>query len=263
MPVKVLTIGGSDPYAGGGIQADLATYHAYQVFGMSVLTSIVTNVDQRFSIKALDDQLFQAQLASLNEVQFDAIKIGLLVSKAQVQSVRAFLAHHVEAHVVLDPVFALKETDERSNESLSAYLMEQLSPFSTVCTPNVAEAVTLVNSPFPQTQHALSKLATHLVEQYDTSFYVKGGLRFSQEEAIDYLATKHELIKFSETIQVKQIVNGSGCTFASAIAANLAVGHSLEKAVHNAKQFVTTSILNQVFVTPQFASIWPKGGNLE
>ena len=253
MPVKVLTIGGSDPYAGGGIQADLATYHAYQVFGMSVLTSIVTNVDQRFSIKALDDQLFQAQLASLNEVQFDAIKIGLLVSKAQVQSVRAFLAHHVEAHVVLDPVFALKETDERSNESLSAYLMEQLSPFSTVCTPNVAEAVTLVNSPFPQTQHALSKLATHLVEQYDTS----------QEEAIDYLATKHELIKFSETIQVKQIVNGSGCTFASAIAANLAVGHSLEKAVHNAKQFVTTSILNQVFVTPQFASIWPKGGNLE
>lgn len=260
MTAIVVVIGGSDPYAGGGIQTDLMTMQAHNVFGISVLTSIVTNVNGRFEIHGVAEEIVKAQLDSLTDIHFSAIKIGLIVTKAQVDLIADFLTEHPQIPVVLDPVFALKETDERQNESLASYVMERLAMMSTVCTPNLSEARALVQKKQPETKSDLTQLAKQLVERYHIPMCVKGGARFLDREAVDVLATLQTSHTYTLPLSTKQTTNGAGCAFASAIAANLAVGASLAKAVEQAKQFVYESITQGIYVNETFASIWPKGG---
>lgn len=260
MTAIVVAIGGSDPYAGGGIQTDLMTMQAHNVFGISVLTSIVTNANGQFEIHAVAEEIVKAQLDSLANIHFSAIKIGLVVTKAQVDLIADFLLNHPQTPVVLDPVFALKETDERQNESLASYVMERLATMSTVCTPNLSEAMGLIQGKQPKMKSDLTKLAKQLVEHYQVPMCVKGGARFLDHEAVDVLVTLTTCHTYTLPLSTKQTTNGAGCAFASALAANLAVGMSLTKAVKQAKQFVYESIIQGIDVNETFASIWPKGG---
>ena len=105
----VLTIGGSDPFAGGGIQTDLKTFGDYHTFGISVLTSIVTLVNNNLAIHPVTKEIFLAQLKSIEQVNFSGIKIGLIANLEFIPLIKEFLQKHPDIPIILDPVLVFKE----------------------------------------------------------------------------------------------------------------------------------------------------------
>lgn len=256
MTACVVTIGGSDPYAGGGIQTDMKTIEAHGGFALSVLTSIVTNTQSGFTIHPVADEIFEAQLASLEQVELHAIKIGLIQSERQVDLLVRFLRARPSVPVVLDPVFALKETTKEQSHHVVKQLVTKLAPYTTICTPNLVEGATLAGNTLPETLTQMEQMTHQLVALYDSSFCVKGGERLPTKKACDYLVTKTEETWFEQPKIIQGAVNGAGCAFAAAIAVHLAYQQPLSVSVKEAKAFVYRAIQSGIHVTPEHASVW-------
>ena len=136
----ILTIGGSDPFSGGGIQTDLKTFENHQVFGLSTLTCLATAPKNHFQIHDLETSLVKEQLASIPAGSLDGIKIGLIHSEESMLQIATFLKKHAGLPVVLDPVLAFKETTSVYEKRYMQLLIEKLFPFATIITPNLKEA---------------------------------------------------------------------------------------------------------------------------
>lgn len=138
---KILAISGSDVLSGGGFQADLATYSQYGIYGFVAVTSIVTVAEHAsgFDIFPTDLDIFKRQLDSLNDVTFDAIKIGLLPSIEIADLTLRFIQQHQDVSVILDPVLVFKENKDEEMSLMTAKMLEFL-PYVTVMTPNLREA---------------------------------------------------------------------------------------------------------------------------
>lgn len=236
-----LTIAGSDSSGGAGIQADLKTFSAFGIFGMSAITAITAqNTCGVTDIRELDGAIVAAQIrAVFDDIQVDAVKIGMLASGRIIEEVALNLAKYKPKHIVLDPVMVSKSGSHLLKEEAIEALIEKLIPMADVVTPNLDEAAALVGYPVKDIA-AMEKAAADIVSMGARSVVVKGG--HLPEDACDLFfdGTKSVILenKRIDTIHT----HGTGCTYSSAIASGLARGNDILTAIKEAKQYITTAI---------------------
>ncbi|MGD9496817.1 MAG: bifunctional hydroxymethylpyrimidine kinase/phosphomethylpyrimidine kinase [Armatimonadota bacterium] len=242
LPVA-LTIAGSDSGGGAGIQADLKTFAALGVYGMSAITAItVQNTVGVRDALVLDAALIAAQIdAVLEDIGCDAAKTGMLGSAEVVAAVAERLAHHGVRDVVVDPVMVAKSGDRLLSDDACTAVVERLLPVARIVTPNLPEAAALLGREVAPDE--MAEAARELCALGAGAAVVKGG-HAGGERAVDVLydAASDTLTSFSAPRIDTGNTHGTGCTFASAIAAFLARGWRLEAAVGWAKRFVTEAI---------------------
>jgi len=237
----VLTIAGFDPSAGAGVAADLKTIAAHHCYGVAAITALTVQSTQ--GVKSVHDTPaaeLRAQLdALLEDIKISAIKIGMLGHRGNAVVVGEFLDRAGVANVVLDPVMKSTsgETDLIDAGGIK-YIGEELLKRAMVVTPNIAEAEVLSGIPIKDPA-AMEAAARKIAERGARAVVVKGG---HMEKAIDVLFDGTEVLTFGGDHLKSENTHGSGCTFASAIAAQLACGRPLREAVLLAKTYVTKAI---------------------
>ena len=262
MEKVVLTIGGSDSWAGGGVATDIKTLEQNGVFGVIALTCMaVAGTTADFIIRSLDSQLLEEQLITIaDSYELSAIKIGLLSTQESVEVVSRFLETQ-SCPVVLDPVLAFKETDTRYDKEYTQAI-KSLCKKATIITPNLEEA-SMLSGVKPHSVEDVKELAFKLCQALDVSVVIKGGTRLETQDAIDVLYDGLEWYILKAEKLDKQTVNGAGCSFASAIAANLACGLSLYEAVSRAKKFVHHSIERGFILKDGTGNVWYQRGTYD
>jgi hydroxymethylpyrimidine/phosphomethylpyrimidine kinase len=242
-----LTIAGSDSSAGAGIQADLKTFGALGVYGLTAITCIVAETPGLVSeIEAVNAEMVRAQMdVLLNNFPIAAIKTGLLFSGEIVSEVaRTLRAHTAKGNattpLVIDPVMVATSSDLLLRDDAVEAYERELFPLAALVTPNLDEAARLLGEPIGDLQ-AMRTAGARLAEKYRVPVLVKGG-HLSGWDAIDLLFVAGNVVEFSAPFSRGIATHGTGCTYSAAITAGLASGLSLEGAVRCAKKFVTATI---------------------
>jgi hydroxymethylpyrimidine/phosphomethylpyrimidine kinase len=236
-----MTIAGSDSGGGAGIQADLKTFAALGVYGTSALTAITAqNTLGVTAVLELPPDLVAAQIDAItSDIGADAVKIGMLANSGIIQMVAAKVKEHGLPNLVVDPVMLAKGGDRLLQEEALEALRSVLIPLATVVTPNLPEAAILVGRKVESLEEA-RQAARDMVAMGAWSAVVKGG--HLKGDAVDVFYDGKEMREFRATRLDTTSTHGTGCTFASAIAAGLARGMALEEAVSLAKEYVTEAI---------------------
>jgi len=236
-----LTIAGSDPSGGAGLQADLKTFHRFGVYGMSVVSLLtVQNTLGVQEVVPLEPALVVRQLrAVLHDPGAHALKTGALGSAAILEAIAPVLAQAARP-LVVDPVLISKGGQELLSPAALEALKATLLPLATLLTPNRLEAQALLGQPIRDLSEA-REAARLLAEQGPKAVLLKGG-HFQAEEATDVLWDGHALHLFPARKIPSVHTHGTGCTLSAAIAALLAKGAPLLEAVARAKRFVTRAI---------------------
>ena len=240
-----LTIAGSDSSAGAGIQADLKTFGALGVYGLTAITGLVAETPGLVSeIEAVSAEMIRAQMdVLLKSFPIAAIKTGLLFSGEIVSAVAQTLRAHAtrtRAPLVIDPVMVATSGDFLlRDDAVDAYERE-LFPLAALVTPNLDEAARLLGEPIGDLP-AMRSAGARLTEKYRIPVLLKGG-HLSGQDAIDLLFVGGTVVEFLAPFSRGIATHGTGCTYSAAITAGLASGLSLEEAVRRAKKFVTATI---------------------
>jgi hydroxymethylpyrimidine/phosphomethylpyrimidine kinase len=236
-----LTIAGSDSGGGAGIQADLKTFSALGVFGMSALTAITAqNTLGVRAVYELPPELVAAQIdAVVEDLGVDAVKTGMLANAAIIRVVADRVRAHGLHTLVVDPVMVAKSGDPLLQPDAVAALREELLPLALVVTPNRPEAEVLTGRPVRSLDEA-REAARALVALGARYAVVKGG--HGEGPAIDVLFDGHAFREYSAPRIATRHTHGTGCTFASAIAAELAKGAAVPDAVARAKAYLTAAL---------------------
>jgi hydroxymethylpyrimidine/phosphomethylpyrimidine kinase len=240
---KVLTIAGSDSGGGAGIQADLKTFAARGVYGMSVLTALTAQntlgVSGVFEIPP--DFVAQQIDAVMSDIGADAWKIGMLANAEIIEVVAERARHYGVRLLVLDPVMVAKGGDLLLKPEARNALIEQLIPLSYVVTPNHHEAEVLTGVEIASVQDA--RQAAEVIQQMGACYVVvKGGHLPAAEDAVDVLYDGGSYTEVRVPRITTKNTHGTGCTFASAVAAELAKGHAMEDALRRAKSYLTAAL---------------------
>jgi hydroxymethylpyrimidine kinase/phosphomethylpyrimidine kinase len=241
-PPVVLTIAGSDPTGGAGIQADLKTFAAHRVYGVSVVTAVTTqNSHGVTDVYPVPSAVVGTQLGVLLEdVPVAAVKVGMLAT-AEIAAVVAGRARAgLLPNLVLDPVL-LSSSGFRMGVRAA---VERLLPYATVVTPNVDEAEALLGWPVTTTAD-MAGAAGQLAAKGATYAVVTGG-DVAGEEAVDAVWTPAGARFLSAPRVATRNTHGTGCTFASAVAARLALGVDVPDALQGAKEYVTRALRDAV-----------------
>ena len=236
---NVLTIAGSDPSGGAGIQADLKTFSALGAYGTSVITALTAQNTQGVSgVHPVPAEFIAAQLETLlDDVRIDAVKIGMVASREVAEVIRAALTRRRPRWVVLDPVMVAKSGDILVDDAGIRAVREVLVPLADLVTPNLPEAAVLLDAPVPGDRDGMLALAPALRALGAGATLLKGG-HLSGEECPDLLITD-EATHWIEGARVDTAnLHGTGCTLSSAIAPRLALGEALPAAVAGAKQWL-------------------------
>jgi len=234
-----LTIAGSDCSSGAGIQADLKTFHSYEVFGLTAVTGVVAESPHEVtSWQALSPSLLHDQLGCLLEnYPIAAIKTGALFSGDLAKTVAKILSSY-KAPLIVDPVGTSSTGTSLGGTELLSSLETFLLPQATLITPNLKEAQLL--SGLKSTD--LTELALCLAQKYNTSILVKGG-HLSEEIATDILVTPSLTITEFSLPRIKvQDHHGTGCTLSAAITSEVALGKPLEEAIYGGKNYLHKAI---------------------
>lgn len=236
-----LTIAGSDPSGGAGLQADLKTFHRFGVYGEAVVTLItVQNTRGVTSVSTLDPDLVAAQIhAVLEDIPPQAAKVGALGSREIVAAV-AREAARFSFPLVVDPVMISKHGARLIDEDATRALIEELIPRTFLLTPNLDEAAALTGFPV-ESRVQMDRAAEKLLSLGAANVLVKGGHLKGDPNDVLYLGNGDSR-EFATARIRTQHTHGSGCTFAAAITAELAKGTPLPDAVHLAKLFITEAI---------------------
>jgi hydroxymethylpyrimidine/phosphomethylpyrimidine kinase len=253
-PPRVLTIAGSDSGGGAGIQADLKTFAAHGVYGLSAITALTAQ--NTLAVTAIHDvpvAMVAAQLdAVFADIGVDAVKIGMLSSAELVATVGACLRRYRPPIVVLDPVMVAKSGAILLADDAVEALIAELLPLSTLVTPNLPEAAKLLGRPLdgedPEALDAAAAALTGLGGGH-LAVLLKGG-HAPGPEIVDRLQADGQLRHFRHPRQATAATHGTGCTLSSAIAARLALGQSLAVAVEGAIDYLQGAI----------AAAYPLGG---
>ena len=248
MTVVALTIAGSDPSGGAGIQADLRTFAALGVVGVSAITALtVQNSLGVQSVHPVPADLLAAQLdAILSDTKVQAVKIGMLGGAAQVRAVAAALSKYSLPNIVLDPVLASTGGVPLLDEEGRAALLTELMPLCDLVTPNLEEASILTAMPV-DTLKMMQAAGEHLISLGVKAALVKGG--HLSEEPNDLLvdSSGHRQIYTDRRIDTLH-THGTGCFLSSAIAAHLAKHFPVDQAVKQSKNLLTRALLSPVTV---------------
>jgi hydroxymethylpyrimidine/phosphomethylpyrimidine kinase len=243
MRKRALTIAGSDSGGGAGIQADLKTFEAHGVFGTSAITAITAqNTVGVSAVYELPPELVVQQIdAVLGDIGADAVKTGMLSSPQIVEAVSERLARHDVPHLVVDPVMIAKSGDALLTAEARIALVERLLPLAEVVTPNLHEAGVLTGGSV-ETIDDMFAAARAIYAMGPRNVVLKGGHLRDEEDAVDILFTGEEYREYRAPRLETGNTHGTGCTFASAIAARLALGSDLAVAVGQAKDYLTAAI---------------------
>jgi hydroxymethylpyrimidine/phosphomethylpyrimidine kinase len=238
---KVLSIAGSDCSGGAGIQADLKTFSAYGVFGMSVIVSVVAeNTSRVTAIQDITPDMIGRQIdAVFEDIGADAVKVGMLSSPECMDAVAAKLKQYKPENVVIDPVMYAKNGCPLMDLKAIDTLIDDMIPLADVLTPNIPEAEKITGMKilsFGDMEAAARRIYTMGAK----TVVVKGG--HGVGDAVDVLFDGKQICHFGTTRINTKNTHGTGCTFSSAIAAGLAKGMSVREAVEKAKSYITTAI---------------------
>lgn len=244
---KVLTIAGSDCSGGAGIQADLKTMSAHGVFAMSVIVSVVAeNTARVISIEDISPKVIADQMdAVFEDIVPDAVKVGMLSTPACMQAVAQKLRQYQPPHVVIDPVMYAKNGAPLMNPDAVGALIEHVLPLATVLTPNIPEAECIAKMKIESVED-MEQAARKIHQMGCQNVLVKGG--HAVGDALDVLFDGQSFSHFETARIDTKNTHGTGCTLSSAIASNLALGHSVQQAVKLAKDYVTEGIRHSLAI---------------
>lgn len=242
---KALSIAGSDCSGGAGIQADLKVFSAHGVFGMTAITSVVAeNTVRVIEYQDVRPDIIEKQLDAVFEDIFpEAVKIGMLSCRAGMLAVARKLQKWKPVNIVIDPVMYAKNGCPLMAPEAIETLIAEIVPLADVITPNIPEAEKLAGIPV-HTQADMEQAARLIHTMGCRAVLIKGG--HSTGAATDILFTGSRFYYYSEPRIDTKNTHGTGCTYSSAIASNLALGFDLPKATGQAKQYVTTAITHSL-----------------
>jgi len=237
-----LTIAGSDSGGGAGIQADLKTFTAFGVFGMSVITALTAqNTMGVRAVAEVQPTFIRAQLDAISEdFAVAAAKTGMLARRPVIEVVAKHLQSGRWRNLVVDPVMVAASGDVLLSADAVSAMRELMLPLATLATPNVREAEMLSGIEIRDVA-SMRAAAAKMVEMGARAVLVKGG-RLSGASSVDVLCNGDRLCEFSSPRVAIERAHGTGCTLSAAIAAALALGAELEKAVATAKHYVTLAL---------------------
>jgi hydroxymethylpyrimidine/phosphomethylpyrimidine kinase len=219
---NVLTIAGSDPSGGAGIQADLKTFSALGAYGMSVITALTAqNTRGVRSFLVVDPAFVADQIdAIFDDVRVDAVKIGMVATADVAAVIAERLRHHAARNVVLDPVMVAKSGDRLLQDDAVAALRDQLVPLAQVITPNLPEAGVLIGDSTPTTIEAMRRSVRDLHRLGSQFVLLKGG-HLAGSDSTDLLFDGETITELPARRVETRNTHGTGCTLAAAIAALL------------------------------------------
>lgn len=236
-----LTIAGTDPTGGAGIQADLKTFQELQSYGMSVITSVVAqNTTGVQNIHHIPLKMIEEQLDSvLTDMPVHALKTGMIANIDMMKIIQQKIAKR-KLPFVIDPVMVATSGDSLISDDARDYLRDHLLPYCTVVTPNIPEAEFLTGMEI-DTLADMKEAAQKIVHEYGAgAALVKGGHLVG--DAIDFLYDGNEMHKFGAKRIDTVNTHGTGCTYSAAITAYLSHEFSLLEAVEKGKKYVTAAI---------------------
>jgi hydroxymethylpyrimidine/phosphomethylpyrimidine kinase len=241
---NVLTIAGSDPSGGAGIQADLKSFAAHRTYGCAVLSALTAQNTRRVdAVELVSPAFVAAQLDTLfDDVRIDAVKIGMLATADIVRTVADRLRAHGVQRLVVDPVMVAKSGDRLQDPSAVEAVRSELLPLALVATPNAPEAGVLAGVAEPHDEATLAEAADAVRALGATWVLAKGG-HLEGPHSVDLLAgpdgARDRLV--ADRV-VTRHTHGTGCSLSSAIAARLAHGDDVPAAVAAAKEWLTGAI---------------------
>ncbi|MDR3167551.1 MAG: bifunctional hydroxymethylpyrimidine kinase/phosphomethylpyrimidine kinase [Treponema sp.] len=238
---KALTIAGSDCSGGAGIQADLKTFSAHGIFGMSVIVSVVAeNTSRVIEYQDIRPDMIQKQIdAIFEDIGADAVKVGMLSCAETMRAMAEKLVQYRPANVVIDPVMYAKNGAPLMDPAAIDTLIKEVIPLADLLTPNIPEAEKITGLTIRNTGD-MEKAAEGIRALGCAHVLVKGG--HAQGDAVDILYDGKTFIRFTAPRIFTKNTHGTGCTYSSAITANLARGLSMGEAVEGAKKYITTAI---------------------
>lgn len=262
-----LTIAGSDSSGGAGIQADLKTFAALGVYGASAITALTAQNTQGVDdIMVVPPEFVLAQMRAVAcDLAVGAIKIGMLGTRGIIEAVAEGLDAFPGVLVVLDPVMVATSGDPLLDEDALDLLRTKLVPRADVITPNLREAAALLGEPDESREQWMEGRAERLHELGARAVLLTGG-ESTAEMALDIFVTDEGVQRLEAPRVLTENTHGTGCTLSSAIAAELAKGETLDKAVKIAKLYVTAAIIaaDEIEVgkgrgpVHHFHALWPK-----
>src|SRR5205809_3434726 len=246
-PPVALTIAGSDCSAGAGVQADLKTFSALGVYGLTAITCIVAETPGKVSrIEPISTEIVREQIALLfRNFPIAAAKTGLLFSAEIIEAVaRAVVDLSANSAkrfpLVVDPVIVATSGDQLLEPKAIELYEKELFPLATLLTPNLDEAEKLLGEPIRHLR-AMRNAGKEMQKKYGVSILLKGG-HLIGGDAADLLFAGDKISEFSAPFVHDVATHGTGCTYSAAITAGLTSGLSLESAIRRAKKFVTATI---------------------
>jgi hydroxymethylpyrimidine/phosphomethylpyrimidine kinase len=237
-----LTIAGSDSSGGAGIQADLKTFAAHGVYGTSAITAVTAQSTIGVAgVVALDADFVTAQIEAVaGDIAIHAVKTGMLASAAIVEAVAAAIEELQLPLVVVDPVMVATSGERLLDADGVQVLATELLPRARVVTPNVPEAEALCGRPIRSLADA--REAARRIQGMGPSAVIITGGHAAGEEIVDLLFDGQAFEEWRTPRIATKNTHGTGCTFASAVAANLALGRSLSESALAAQQYVAGAI---------------------
>lgn len=242
-PPVVLTIAGSDNSCGAGIQADLKTISAFGAYGQTAVTCVVAEVPGRVSaIQAIRPEVVAEQIRmSFEAFPIGAVKTGMLYSTPIIRAVAEVFGKCARrVPLVIDPVMVASSGDALLKPAAIEAYRRLLFPLATLVTPNLDELRILSGMPCRDLAE-IRQAGAAMVERHGCAFLLKGG-HLKTSTATDILATASGFETFRAPFRKKAETHGTGCTLSAAIAAGLAKGESLSRAVADAKAYITRAI---------------------
>jgi hydroxymethylpyrimidine/phosphomethylpyrimidine kinase len=239
---NVLTIAGTDPTGGAGIQADLKTFSALGAYGMSAITAVVAqNTVGVRGFHALDPAFVADQIdAVFDDVTVHAVKIGMLATAGIVDTVAAALVRHRVGTIVLDPVMVAKSGDRLLAPDAVAAIRERLVPIATLITPNLPEAGVLLDRAAPDTLDAMRDALPDLHALGAPWVLLKGG-HLGGETSTDLLRGPESTLELAAPRVATRSDHGTGCTLSAAITA-LLPHHAMQASVRCAKDYLNGAL---------------------
>lgn len=246
--ISCLTVAGSDSSGGAGIQADLKTFMALNVYGASVITAITAQNTKEVAVaKSCSWKIIQAQLnAVLSDLNVKSIKIGMLANASITQNIANYFQKNNKYKIILDPVIYSKSNFCLLKRNAIQTLKNKLIPCAFLITPNKKELEALLEEKIAD-NITDSDLNEKLKKIKCPNILVKGGhFHKNKTIVIDKLFIKNQLIKISSKRHNQNYTHGTGCSLSSAISANISLNNDLTSAVKKAISFVNQGILNGI-----------------
>lgn len=265
---KALTIAGSDSSGGAGIQADLKSFSANGVFGMSVITAVTAqNTQGVYAVEDISTAVIQKQIEAIYEdIQVDAVKVGMVSRIETIDIISGHLKKYHAEKIVIDPVMVSKSGFHLLQPEAVNALIEKLLPIATIVTPNIPEAEIITGMSIKNPKD-MEKAAGQIYQMGPENVLVKGG--HLTDQATDVLFNGDDYLHLAaERIPTKN-THGTGCTLSAAITANLAKGYGIVDAVRDAKDYLTIAIKHSLDIgkgvgpTHHFYGLYQKAGIID